>query len=369
AAELVVGDHDAALDGHLPDGNIQLPDDATDFLEPGRRVRHEQYVRAWLNESNTALANDRALPAGRCRLAGTQAELLLLVAGYEIREVLRLHVVKLERFGDQRLELTDLQLRFELLLFLDRKFLAWRDQNDVAVLAHVETLGLHDDVQRLIPRDVLEPQRQAPGHGVAGNDVEAGKIGDDLQHCSYFDVLEVERQLLALVPRARPLRKLVRVFLDRLDLDDEPIVGLIRGMFPESLGLDDDPRVAPLREGVDRSYRSREVTDIEPAFEITREAGFDEVDDERLALLPDIDTGRAVGQVDNDAPFAVLAAAKIDVPQCVRGLAGSRFREPGHRRRIGARAGLVEQCHEDRVPIDLSIKGLRLVQVEDDSRA
>src|SRR5258705_2464602 len=189
------------------------------FKRPGSRVRTQQKVSAWIAESDNALGNAWALPAGRCRLAGTKAELLLLVGGYEIREVLRFHVVKLERFGDQRFELTDLQLRFELLLFLDRKFLARRDQNDVAVLAHVETLGLHDDVERLIPGNVLEPKCQAAGHRIAGDDVETGEVGDHLQYRAYLDVLEVEGQLLALVPGARTLRQLVRIFLYGFDLD------------------------------------------------------------------------------------------------------------------------------------------------------
>ena len=38
-----------------------------------------------------------------------------------------------------------------------------------------------------------------------------------------------------------------------------------------------------------------------------------------LALLPDIDTRRTVGQVDDDAPFAVLPASEIDVAQRMRG--------------------------------------------------
>ena len=46
-----------------------------------------------------------------------------------------------------------------------------------------------------------------PLHRVAGDDVEAGEVGDDLQHRAHFDVLEVERQLLALVAAARALRR------------------------------------------------------------------------------------------------------------------------------------------------------------------
>ena len=44
-----------------------------------------------------------------------------------------------------------------------------------------------------------------PLDGVAGDDVEAGEIGDHLQHRAHFDVLEVERELFSRVARARTL--------------------------------------------------------------------------------------------------------------------------------------------------------------------
>ena len=91
-----------------------------------------------------------------------------------------------------------------------------------------------------------------PLHGVAGDDVEPGEVGDHLQHRAHFDVLEVERQLLALVAGARALHELVRVFLDRLDLEDEAVVGLVGRVLPQALRLDHHPRVAALRERVDR---------------------------------------------------------------------------------------------------------------------
>src|SRR5262249_4839494 len=77
AAELVVRDHDTAFDRHLPDRNVQLPDDAPHLFEAGRRVGYEQDVGAGIDERDTALRDDRTLPARGRRLAGTEAELLL----------------------------------------------------------------------------------------------------------------------------------------------------------------------------------------------------------------------------------------------------------------------------------------------------
>jgi hypothetical protein len=59
-------------------------------------------------------------------------------------------------------------------------------------------LALQDDVQRLVPGHVLQAQRDVAGHGVAGDDVEVGEVGDHLQQRAHLDVLEVQRQLLAL---------------------------------------------------------------------------------------------------------------------------------------------------------------------------
>ena len=189
----------------------------------------------------------------------------------DIENVRGFRVIQLEQLGLQRLQIIDLHLRLELLLFLQRKLLARRDQNDVAVLAHVEALRLHDDVERLVPRHIFEPQREVALHGVARDDVQSREVGDHLQHRAHVDVLEVERQLLALVTPPRTLRELVGVFLDRLDFDDELVIRLIRRVLPQALRLDHHPCVAALREGVHCNDRRVEIADVQPALEIARQ--------------------------------------------------------------------------------------------------
>ena len=120
-----------------------------------------------------------------------------------------------------------------------------------------------------------------PDDRVAGDDVEAGEVGDHLQHRAHFDVLEVERQLLALVALARALRQLVRILDDRLHLEDEAVVRLVGRVLPQALRLDDHPHVAALRERVDGDDRRAEVLDVEPALEVARQRRLDEVDDQR----------------------------------------------------------------------------------------
>ena len=65
-------------------------------------------------------------------------------------------------------------------------------------------------------------------------------------------------------------------------------------------------------DGVDRGG---EVDDVQPPAQVLGQRRLQEIDDDVLALLADIDTGLAVGQVDDDAAFAVAAAAKVDVAQ------------------------------------------------------
>ena len=117
-------------------------------------------------------------------------------------------------------------------------------------------------------------------------------------------------------------------------------------MFPETFGFDDDTRITTLGEGVDRRDRCGKVADIESAFQIARERRLEEVDYQCLALLPDIDTRRAIGEIDDDSPFTVLPPSEIDVAQRMRALARARLGESLYRRRrIAARDGLVEQGH------------------------
>ena len=136
-----------------------------------------------------------ALPACRAARAGA-------LAGDAVGDVLHLRVVELERLRAHRLERGDLLLGLELDLLLGVQLVLGRDQDHVARLAQAQVLRLQDDVERLVPGHVLQAQGDVAGDGVAGHDVEVGEVGDDLQQRADFDVLEVERQLLARVAGA-----------------------------------------------------------------------------------------------------------------------------------------------------------------------
>ena len=222
----------------------------------------------------------------------------------------------------------------------------------------------------MVPGDILEAQRQTAGDCVARDDVEPCEVGDDLQHRPDFDVLEVERQLLALVALPCALRQPVRILLDRLDLEDETVLGLIGGVFPQPARLDHHPRVRALREGVDGRDRRREIGDVEPPLEVPRQRRPEKIDDERATLLPDVDAGGAVRQVDDDTTFAIAPAPEINVAQSMSDFTRPRFRKPRYDLCFGARGAgrLIGQRHENGITLHLRVERLRLVQIEYDAR-
>ena len=64
-------------------------------------------------------------------------------------------------------------------------------------MAHAEPLRFEDDVERLVPRHVLQAQRHIAVDRIRGHQIEPGKIGNQLQHRADLDVLEVQRQAFA----------------------------------------------------------------------------------------------------------------------------------------------------------------------------
>ena len=94
---------------------------------------------------------------------------------------------------------------------------------------------LQDDIERLIPRNVLQNQGDRTTNRIAHYHVHPGELANDLKQASDIDILEVEGQFLALVPPARALHQFIRILDDRLYLDYELIVSLIGIVCPQAL--------------------------------------------------------------------------------------------------------------------------------------
>ena len=233
----------------------------------------------------------------------------------EIGELARLRVIDLDELRTQRLQGLQRLQRFELGLLACGDLLGRRDDDDVAVAPHVETLGRHDDVERLIPRHVLQPQRHAALHGVADDDVEAAEVSNELQHRARLEILEVQGQPLAavlavLVEHTWRRSGLLR---GRLELEGELIVGLIGDLVVVGGGRDDQPRVLVRAQGVDREHRRREIGDVEPTHQLLRQGRVLEVDHDSAAFLTNVHGRARVVELHDDLARAVGAAAEIDI--------------------------------------------------------
>ena len=206
-------------------------------------------------------------------------------------------------------------LRFELRLFARGDLFGRRDDDDVAVTPHVEAFRRHDDIEGLIPRNVLQPQRDAALHRVADDDVEAAEVGDQLQHGARLEILEVQGQALAGVVAilVEYSRSYGRLFGRRLELESKLIVGLVRDLVVRGSSRHDQARVLVGAQRIDREDGRREVRDIQPAHELLRQRRVLEVDDDTAAFLADVDSRARIVELDDDLACAIGAAAEVDV--------------------------------------------------------
>ena len=80
-----------------------------------------------------------------------------------------------------------------LLTFTLGDFRRWRNHQDIANLALVQTLGFQHQFQCLIPGHILQAQGNTPCHRIAGHQIQLCEISNELQYRTHFDVLEVQR--------------------------------------------------------------------------------------------------------------------------------------------------------------------------------
>jgi hypothetical protein len=194
----------------------------------------------------------------------------------------------------------------------------------------------------------------------SGDDVHAGEIRDHLQHGAHFDVLEVERQLLAGVAGLG----LDRLRLDeRLDLDDEAVVGLVGGLLPAAARLDRHARVLALGGHLHRLHRGAEVVHVELALERDGQLGLEQVHDNGAAGLLQVDAGAGIGQVDDDLAFAIAPAPEVDRPHRMRLLCRLALGEVS-RLGGGGRHGRGLQRDHHGLPVQGSVEARGLVQVQ-----
>ena len=181
----VVGyDDDARLDEHLPDRNIEGRDEAPDVGETFGRVLQQESVGTLVDSNATARRQERA------------------ALGLDERSHLgSLGVIHLQVLGTQRREFLDVLLRSEVSLLAGGQFFLRSDDDDVVLPALVQALRAQHDVERLVPRHVLQAQRDVAVHRIAHDDVLAAGVSKELQDRAGLNFLEVQCQALAGVLR------------------------------------------------------------------------------------------------------------------------------------------------------------------------
>ena len=216
---------------------------------------------------------------------------------------------------------------------------------------------------------------QVAGHRLAGDDVQARDVGNGLQRGAHFHVLEVEGDLFAAVALGA-LGQLVRVFLDRLDVDDQLGVALEHGRLPQAARFHRHAHIVALRDRGDERDGRAEVGGVEAAAQGVGQAGLHEVDDDLVASLAHVDRHLVVRQVDHDAPFAIDALAEIDVLEDLARRRG-RYLRIG-RGRCDRQAGLVDRLRhaaravhrdDDGLAVDRHGVVQRALQVEHEAGA
>ena len=288
-----VGFNDTCFDHHLTYRDIQLGNDTAQLVQTVLGFQRNNAVGAVVHGNGTALLGTGG---NRGKQGGN-------IGGFG--------VVDLDQLTTQRGQFGDLLLRLQLLALAGGNFLGRSNQQHVTDLTLVQTLGLEYQIQRLVPGHVLQTQGDAALHSVTGHEVEVGKVGNQLQYRTHFDVLEVQRQFFTRIG------ELVGTTLfdfgtgHGLEADDQAVIGLIHQMFEEAGRLDADAGILSRSAGVDEVHRSGEVLHIQTYAQLIRQAGIGEVQTHATTLLLYIHTDGRVRQVDNHVTFTLLTALEV----------------------------------------------------------
>ena len=154
-------------------------------------------------------------------------------------------------------------LGFEVELLPCGNLFFWCHPNDIALFSHVQTFGLQDDVQSLIPGYVLQTQRNGARHRVRCDDIEFREVGNDLQHRTHVNALKVERQLLACEHIGiRQIGIQGGLVGDRHHGDGQHVADLNRVELPLTVGLNPNPYAITRLGAGDGLYRGCKITHI-----------------------------------------------------------------------------------------------------------
>ena len=311
--EVVVRNHDPRFDQDLTHRDIQGFDQATDVFQLGGGILNQQGIGAIVH---------RDVAAG----GGQQLVVRRFEQGSQVR---RFGVIDLDEFGSQRCQFFDLLLGFKFQFFPGSDLFGGCDQHDVVGLPLGQASGLEDNVQRLIPGDVFQPQGDSAGHGIAGDHVQPGEIRQQLKNGPDLDVLKVQGQTLARVNQLLFEDALLFGLGQRSHINSVEFVSLIGQELVLPAGGNLHMHVATHRLGVDQGDRGGEIGHVQPLNQCLRQVGVQKIHDHTFALLAHVDRGTRIAERNQYPAFPLRTAPEIHVLEAsaIRRLRG---RAPGH---------------------------------------
>ena len=108
----------------------------------------------------------------------------------------RPRIVERKALRAHRLQPLNGGTRLQLQLLPGRQFFPRRYPQHIVLALHGQPARLQDDVQRLLPRHVLQAHRHAAGDRIRRHHVQAGEVGYHLQQRTDLDILEMQRDAL-----------------------------------------------------------------------------------------------------------------------------------------------------------------------------
>ena len=157
-----------------------------------------------------------------------------------------------------------------------RDFRSWSYHQNITHLTFVEPLGLQNQLQCLVPGDILQTQGNSSGYCIARHQVQLGEIGNQLQYGTNLDVLKVQGYPVTHI--AEFVLALINLFLGQgLYTDHILVVCLVRQVIKITGSLENQRR-SPL-SGINRHtvYRGGKIGHIVATHQALSHGGINEL--------------------------------------------------------------------------------------------
>jgi len=187
------------------------------------------------------------------------------------------------------------------------------NQQHIAFKSLIQPLGLEDNIQRLIPGNIFEPHGNTASYRITGNQVQFGKISNQLEYGTNFNILEIKGQLFTNKGKfGLPFFEFNR--RQGLEADHIAVICLIGNIIISTIdSLDRYCCGCAFSAGINGFDRSRKIDHIQTLVKRCRQVGMKKLRDDFCPCLGNIDANGGVGKGQCDHPFTLLTAGEVDI--------------------------------------------------------